>query len=196
MTFREEFNGIIEFGLLGHPLKYSRPYIQRDDSLLQGEGKYESPEGFRLNNQGAQFAKGQDKQIAQSRKAGVISVGTRGSKGGWKAQAVGEGLTKAKDAKRSVIKHELIHSIQRAKSKHWDRKGFNPISVFANEIGAYSTQHRGMKGRTLADRAFPTLKAIPGAISSTNTSLDISNKLKRATYPAMIKIASLAHSFT
>lgn len=191
MSARDELHCIIEFGLLGHPLKYSRPYIQRDGSMLQGTGKYESPEAFRLNNTGEQFAKGQDRQISKARRAGVISVGTKKDNGGWKSIATADGLKQARDAKKAVIKHELIHSIQRAKSERWQRKQLNPIRMFLDEVGAYSAEHRGMKGRTIMDKAFPTFKAMPRAITSTDAANGISKKIKSIAQPIIRRIAAM-----
>ncbi len=160
-----------EFGLLGHPLKYSRPYIYGDRRLPRGEGAYEAPEAFRLNNQGESFARGQEAAIAKARKGGVISVGLKKTtKGGWRAIAEENGLTRAADAKRSVLRHELIHSIQRAKAasqgKSYVRGMMNPIKRYVAEVGAYAAENRRRPGRGLVERLFPTFKAVLSAKGS------------------------------
>ncbi len=160
-----------EFGLLGHPLEYSRPYIYGDRRLPRGEGAYEAPEAFRLNNQGESFARGQEAAIAKARKGGVISVGLKKTtKGGWRAIAQENGLTRAADAKRSVLRHELIHSIQRAKAasqgKSYVRGMMNPIKRYVAEVGAYAAENRRRPGRGLVERLFPTFKAVLSAKGS------------------------------
>ncbi len=160
-----------EFGLLGHPLEYSRPYIYGDRRLPRGEGAYEAPEAFRLNNQGESFARGQEAAIAKARKGGVISVGLKKTtKGGWRAIAQENGLTRAADAKRSVLRHELIHSIQRAKAasqgKSYVRGMMNPIKRYVAEVGAYAAENRRRPGRGLVERLFPTFKAVLSAKAS------------------------------
>jgi hypothetical protein len=160
-----------EFGLLGHPLEYSRPYIYGDRRLPRGEGAYEAPEAFRLNNQGESFARGQEAAIAKARKGGVISVGLKKTaKGGWRAIAQENGLTRAADAKRSVLRHELIHSIQRAKAasqgKSYVRGMMNPIKRYVAEVGAYAAENRRRPSRGLVGRLFPTFKAVLSATAS------------------------------
>ena len=155
-----------EFGLLGHPLKYSRPYIYGDHSLPRGNGEYEAPEAFRLTNQGESFAPGQEAAIAQVRKSGAISVGLKKTSP-WKAIAEANGLTRAADVKRSVLRHELVHSIQRAKAAtkgdSYVRGMLNPVKRYIAEIGAYATQNRRRSGRSIVERLFPTFKAMLSA---------------------------------
>lgn len=180
-SVRDELNEIIEFGLLGHPLKYSRPYIETDGTIPQGGGSYQSPEDFRRLHAGNPNLTANDqiaKAAAKARKGGLIVIGTKKEKGGWKKVATDDGLTHARDAKRTVIRHELSHSIQRAKDKHWTRGQFNPLKMFLGEVGAYATEHRRMKGQSLINRAFPTFTAIPKALQSTNAAHGITSKLK------------------
>jgi hypothetical protein len=157
-----------EFGLLGHPLKYSRPYIYGDHSLPRGSGEYEAPEAFRLTNQGESFAPGQEAAIAKVRKNGAISVGLKKtSPGGWQAIAEANGLSRAADVKRSVLRHEIVHSIQRAKAasqgQSYVRSMMNPVKRYIAEVGAYATQNRRRPGRSIVERLFPTFKAMLSA---------------------------------
>lgn len=159
---------LVEFGLLGHPLKYNRPYIQSDLSIPRGGGNYQAPEAFRFNNQGEKFAPGQEAALAQARKNGVITVGLKKTaKGGWKGVADAVGLTRAADVKRSVIRHEIVHSIQRAKAaakgESFARNMLNPVKKYIAEVGAYATQNRRRSGIGLGEKLFPTFKAMLNA---------------------------------
>ena len=154
---------VVELGLLGHPLRYSRPYIQGDPSLPRGGGNYQAPEAFRFNNQGERFAPGQEAALAQAKKNGVITVGLKKT-ASWKRVAEASGLPRASDVKRSVIRHEIVHSIQRAKAaskgESFARNMLNPVKKYIAEVGAYATQNRRRSGVGLGEKLFPTFKAM------------------------------------
>jgi hypothetical protein len=71
---------------------------------------------------------------------------------------------RAADVKRSVIRHEIVHSIQRAKAvskgKSFVRDILNPVKRYIAEVGAYATQNRGMPGIGLGEKLFPTFRAM------------------------------------
>jgi hypothetical protein len=157
---------LVELGLLGHPLKYSRPYIQGDYGLPRGSGEYETPEAFRLNNQKDKFDTGQAATQAQARKNGMISLGLKKT-APWKDIAEANDMVRAADVKRGVLRHEIVHSIQRAKAevkgKSYTREMLNPIKRYIAEVGAYAAQNRRMPSGSLSGKLFPTFKAMLAA---------------------------------
>lgn len=153
---------VTEFGILGAKGNHKRPTILKGvPNLPPGMAAYQAPAGVRATNKllikGGHPADWRDN--SKARKVGRILES---------GQPVPELVTKSsgygseKDMHKSLRRHELVHSIQ--SSKRGYRVHGRLRDLVKDEVGAYATMNRRVKGGSKVLRAANAITGVPLSI--------------------------------
>ena len=122
---------LVEFGPLGSRVKWHRPLAVKTPSLPGGIAAYSPASAQR-------FGKATS---PQARSGGALFTSTSSMT---KGQAAISGYPSISVAENALKRHEIVHSIQSAKRGY--RTHSRIRDLLRDEIGAYATMDRGVKG--------------------------------------------------
>ncbi len=151
-----------EFGLLGHAGKHKKPTVLKGvPNLPPGMAAYQAPAGVRVTNQ--QIAKKglpsdwQDR--SKARKVGrILESGKPVPSVAVKASGYGH----EKDMQKALRRHEIVHSIQSSKRGFRTHKRLRDL--VKDEVGAYATMNRRVKGGSKVLRAVNAVAGVPVSV--------------------------------
>ena len=122
---------VIEFGPLGSKVKWRRPAFDKQLFMRPGSAGYASPVEVRKV--------GISDPVA--RKGGIIYTAVARTR---EIEAKMAGYPSADALDKALVRHELVHSIQDAKRGYRGNQRIRDL--LADELGAYATMGRGIKG--------------------------------------------------
>jgi len=152
-----------EFGLLGHPGKHKTPTVLKGvPNIPPGTSAYQAPAGVRNTNK-ALIKGGYPSDWVDRSKARKVGRILESSHGLPEIAARLSGYKSARDANKAIRRHEAIHSIQSSKRGFKAHKKIREL--VKDEVGAYGSMNRRVKGGSKVLRSINAVAGVPISVA-------------------------------